>query len=466
MKVVFINQPQDSLVAGPEQRGSVGIVDWELARQLSQHHEVAIYCPRTGNQPLREHWHGIEIRRVRFVAKKFHKGLQLLSGRFSRRRHYFDSALYFREYYLQVVSDLRKCAPDVIHLPQQLQFVTLLKRALPGVKVVVHMHQDELAYLDYERARHYLSVLDAVVTVSDYVTTRAQARFPEFAERIHTIGNGVDVERFRPAANGRVARQKMQLLFVGRVAPDKGVHLLMDAFEILAREKADLELTIVGRAGMLPFDIISLLLRGDSALNDIRQFYGRSFWSWLTREVLGQSKSYVKALRARLSGEVAARVCFAGVVSLEELIRTYQGSDLLVLPSLWHESYGLPVAEAMASGVPVLASRCGGVPELVDEPATGVLVPRGDLNALVSKLRALTANPARLEQMGLAARARAESRLTWTRSARILEQVYAGVTTAKNVTSTVGTQPLSARGVNGSGRAKPGGAACVASRYP
>jgi starch synthase len=81
----------------------------------------------------------------------------------------------------------------------------------------------------------------------------------------------------------------------------------------------------------------------------------------------------------------------------------------------------------MATGVPVVASRCGGVPELIDDGVTGLLVPQGSLDALVTALRELLADPRRLKTMGRAARIRAETLLTWKRSAARLEQVYYGV---------------------------------------
>ena len=132
-------------------------------------------------------------------------------------------------------------------------------------------------------------------------------------------------------------------------------------------------------------------------------------------------------MRGQLNAAVAARVNFRGTVSLADLVRAYQRSDLLVLPSVWQESYGLPVAEAMASGLAVLASDCGGVPELVDAGASGRLVPRLDVGELTRALRAMLTDAARLREMGKAGRARAERLLTWDRSAERLERVYLGV---------------------------------------
>jgi glycosyltransferase involved in cell wall biosynthesis len=428
MKIAIVNQPQDPIVAGEEQRGSVAIVNWELAKRLAERHEVTVYAPRAGAQTSVERWKSIEIRRVSFVAKHLHKAMQLLAGRVRTRSPYINSPLYYREYFLQVARDLRAHPVDVLHFPQQLQFASHFKRALPDGKIVLHMHQDELAQLDCELLRGQLANVDSIVTVSDFVSDRARTRFPEHAASIHTIGNGVDVRRFRPDAKRletSVHNSPVRVLFVGRISPDKGVHLLVEAFDRIARERRDLELTLVGKVGMLPFDLVSLLLTDDPmALESLRPFYGRSTLAWLTKEVLGQKRSYKQQLEARISSQVANRVRFAGSVSLQELTRLYSQADLLVLPSIWRESYGLPVAESMASGVPVLASDCGGVPELVEKGVTGLLVPRLDLEALTSSMGELLSDLRRLRVMGQAARSRAERLLTWDRSADRLEQIY------------------------------------------
>jgi glycosyltransferase involved in cell wall biosynthesis len=213
------------------------------------------------------------------------------------------------------------------------------------------------------------------------------------------------------------------LLFVGRIAPDKGVHLLAGAFSALARELPGLELDIVGKPGMMPLDVLGVLLRDDSALEAVRDFYGRSTLGWLKKEVLGQRHSYLDHVRGLIPQSAAGRVRFHGTVPLSELVKLYQAADLLVLPSVWQESYGLPVAEAMASGTPVLASRSGGVPELVEDGVTGRLVPRLDPGALTQALREMLSDPGRLRAMGLAGRARAEQLLTWDRSAARLARI-------------------------------------------
>jgi len=440
VKIAFLNQPQDPIAAGEEQRGSVAIVNWELARCLARRHEVTVYGPRTRGQARRERWGAIEIRRIPFVARRWHQAVQLLAGRFGRGAPYFTSSLYYREYFSQVARDLAASRPQIVHLPNQMQFASLFKRAVPGAKVVVHIHQDELATLDRDLLRRDLADVDSVATVSDYVTARARSRLPEMAARIHTVGNGVDALRFSPAARAREAHGRelrprpLHLLYVGRIAPDKGVHLLTAAVDRLIREGVGLELTLVGKPGLMPYDLLSRLLDGDApALAAVREFYGGSLRTWLAKEIFRQGRGYRDAVRAPLSAAAAAHVRFLGTVPLHALVRAYRAADLLVLPSIWQESYGLPVAEAMACGVPVLASASGGVPELIEDGVTGRLVPRLDAAALARALREMSADPERLRQMGRAARVRAERLLTWTRSAERLESVYLALLAAPNM---------------------------------
>src|SRR6185437_10126028 len=157
MKIAILNQPQDPMAAAEEQRGSAAIVNWELARCLARRHEVIVYAPRARGQAAVQRWGGIEIRRIPFVARRLHKAVQLLVGRVRLGPPYFTSRWYYREYFAQVARDLATCRPDIVHLPQQMQFAPLFKMAVPGVKVVVHIHQDELAKLERELLRRDLA---------------------------------------------------------------------------------------------------------------------------------------------------------------------------------------------------------------------------------------------------------------------------------------------------------------------
>ena len=82
--------------------------------------------------------------------------------------------------------------------------------------------------------------------------------------------------------------------------------------------------------------------------------------------------------------------------------------DLFILPSR-AEGLGSAALVAMAQGLPIVASRVGGIPEIVAEGETGWLVEPGSPLALANAVVTASADPARLEQFRLAARAKAKS---------------------------------------------------------
>ena len=90
----------------------------------------------------------------------------------------------------------------------------------------------------------------------------------------------------------------------------------------------------------------------------------------------------------------------------------YARGTVGVLPSL-EEAFGLPLAEAMASGLPTVATRVGGMPELVVDGETGLLVPPDDAGALADALVRLLEDPALASRLGAGGRARAVERFSW-----------------------------------------------------
>tara|TARA_R110002110_G_scaffold76898_2_gene202300 strand:+ start:11512 stop:12717 length:1206 start_codon:yes stop_codon:yes gene_type:complete len=97
--------------------------------------------------------------------------------------------------------------------------------------------------------------------------------------------------------------------------------------------------------------------------------------------------------------------------------------DVFVLPSLG-EGISNTLLEAMATGLPVVATRVGGNPELVHDGVTGLLVPVGDVQALVHAMLALVEDPARRERMGRAAMARIQTDFDWERTVAAYLRVY------------------------------------------
>lgn len=193
-------------------------------------------------------------------------------------------------------------------------------------------------------------------------------------DKIAVVHCGIAPERFAPVA----LPQGPHLVAIGRFAPQKGFALLIEAL------------------AQVPGVRLSLVGDGE--------------------------------LRSQIAAAVAAhglqdRVDFLGWQDEAGVTRALADATALVLPSF---AEGLPVVimEAMAMGRPVIATAIAGVPELVT-PETGWLVPAGDAGALAEAMATLAATPpARLAEMGTAARARVLDRHDIDREAARLAALF------------------------------------------
>lgn len=182
------------------------------------------------------------------------------------------------------------------------------------------------------------------------------------ADRIAAIPCGVDTDLFTPADAGEARRRlglgpEPLLLYVGRLAPIKGLETLLDAVALVRRRGSPVRLLIVGGDTDEPVD-------GHEA--SLRQRI----------ETLG----------------LGAAVRFMGAQPQDLLPAYYAAADVTVLPS-YYESFGMVALEAMACGSPVLASGVGGLTTTVRDGVTGFLVPEGDVRALADRAETLLGDP-------------------------------------------------------------------------
>jgi glycosyltransferase involved in cell wall biosynthesis len=120
---------------------------------------------------------------------------------------------------------------------------------------------------------------------------------------------------------------------------------------------------------------------------------------------------------------VSQQVQFLGFVEHDHMPSRYQQADLLILPSR-RESFGLVLAEAMASGLPVVATKVGAIPEVVEDGGTGLLVHPDDPEALASVINSLLSNPETMKSMGAKGRIRVQEHFTWDKVARRVTDAY------------------------------------------
>jgi glycosyltransferase involved in cell wall biosynthesis len=201
-------------------------------------------------------------------------------------------------------------------------------------------------------------------------------------QKIHVVRCGVDRRFVSP---GAPPRDVPRLVAVGRLSPEKGHLVLVDALAHLAAEGEAAEVAVIGD---------------------------------------GPLRSTLEHEAERLGIRELLR--FTGWLGPEDIAAEILAARALVLPSF---SEGLPmvVIEALAMGRPVVATRIGAVPELVEPGSTGWLVPPGSAEALSRAMRAaLSAAPGELERMGRLGRAAVLERHDLTREVRRLEALLAG----------------------------------------
>ncbi len=424
-RIAFVSQPRDPVIAAAAQQGSVTTVLWELATRVARRHETTVFAPRAAGQAAEE-CYGSLLRICRVPAwRSLHRTVDLGSGILGWRSPYFACNLYFREYGLAVARALARYRPDIVHLQNHSHFLPLFRRAAPRARLIMQVHDELHSLLPAAPVRERLREAAAIVTPSEFVTRRLEGRMAYMAGRVHTLGNGVDAATFRPGRSSAGPRRgPMRILYVGRVSPEKGVHTLAEAFSLLLAADEGCELEIAGPVGLLPLSQVRLLAN-DRHVASLGPFYGSGFWGALDRQVLRARSGYREFIESLVPAGSRQRIRFLGSLPRQALLEAYHRADVLAIPSLCEEPFGLPVAEGMSCGLPCVASNAGGIPELIEHQVTGLLVARGDAADLAAALRRLARDPGARERFGRLGRERAQRQFDWSVPAARLDALYA-----------------------------------------
>jgi glycosyltransferase involved in cell wall biosynthesis len=398
MRIGFVTQPGHAVLPAS---GSIELWADEVATRLSDRHHVSIYAsrpPSVGGPPagdvtyrLIPHESGRRVLRV----------LRLAWRLLPVDRPFFASVLHPLEYWLRVGRDIQREGLDVVHVFNYSQALPILRR-LTDAKLVLHMHCEWLSQLDARMIDRRLRHADLIVGCSEYITNKVRERFPQHAARCTTIYNGVETDLARTpdaASDGSI-----RLLNVGRVSPEKGLHVLVEALDRVVAACPAVRLTVLGEESPVPYEF-AVKISKDDLVRKLARFYGGS---------------YLQQLRERMSVAVAERVSFVDRVPHERTRRYYDEADIFVFPSIF-EAFPIPPIEAMAAGLPVIASRAGGVVESVVHDRTGVLVEREDPVGLADAILRLTDDAKLQRSLGDAGRRRAHDLYAWRKIVADLE---------------------------------------------
>jgi glycosyltransferase involved in cell wall biosynthesis len=316
------------------------------------------------------------------------------------------------EYARRVAVDLDEQNPDIVHVMNYWQWARQLRgRPSRGRKVVLEMQCEWLSQMERDKIARQLESVDAVVGVSDHITSLFKAAFPSYAGVTATAYNGVDVDVFKPTGDPK-AVSAPRVLWVGRVSPEKGVHTLLDAFAEVVREFPAARLDLVGAKVALPADLL-VGLSADPLVAALARFYDGS---------IGDGYQEVLESQVRRLG-IERSVRFVGGLPHAELVAAYQSASLVVNPSL-SESFGITLVEGMACGVPVIGTRVGGMLETVVHGETGLLVEPEQPSTLAEAMIKMLSDRRMWEAMSTAGRERAVARFSWAARARRLRDAY------------------------------------------
>jgi glycogen synthase len=222
---------------------------------------------------------------------------------------------------------------------------------------------------------------DSLIACSHSMSDEITELFGPGLSEATVIPNGIDTEGW-PFARRQPRSGPAELLFVGRLEYEKGVHDAIAALSRIRRTHPGTTLTIAGEGTQR---------------------------DWL----IEQARKH-KVLKA---------TNFVGLVDHSSLLHLLHRADAAILPS-HYEPFGIVALEAAAAGAPLVTSNVGGLGEAVIHGVTGLSYPPRDIPALAAAVRTALDDPAAAQQHALAARKRLTSDFAWSTVAEATAQVY------------------------------------------
>ena len=353
------------------QGGAVeNLIDFYLAYN-NQHklHDITVYSvahQKTQNHlALRSHVnHYYYIDTSSILAKIRRTFYKIL-----HKNEYYN---YFIEYYFELAyKHLQKQSYDCIILENRPGYAYKLSQRTT-CKLVLHLHND---LLNQETKFHYdiLNSLYKILTVSDYIKSRVYSI--ETTEKVNTIHNGIDIERFSHNTHGVIKKEDLGLsqndfviIFCGRINKEKGIAELIDAILML---KSEIKL--------------KLLVLGSS-------FFGNA----------NNDDSFITSLKNRAK-QIKDNIIFTGFIPYNYVPDYLAMADIAVIPSIWNDPFPTTVLEAQAMGLPIITTRRGGIPEEVTEK-NAILLETDEhfVENLAASILNLYNNPEKCKQMSAA----------------------------------------------------------------
>ena len=411
MKVALVTQPYDGVL--PPRQNSIGLILYHTALELARFADVSV-CLKRQTRGTELSGHPFEIEEIDTPVDDLLTSWATRHPRLANRIGATRFADQYPQYVRRVATRLSRKAVDIVHTMNYWSWCRNLSSARTGHKLVLEMQAEWLSQMDPRAVGRQLEHADAVVTVSDHIARLFKQALPGYRGLVATAYNGVNVDVFRPAAEPVTeSAGERSILFVGRTSPEKGVHVLIEAFAKIAALHDDARLDIVGPRTTLPARHL-VALSDDPVVRGLSAFYDGS----ITTDYQGYLNDLVQ------KRGLTDKVRFHGSLPHQKLVEIYQRSYVVCNPS-FSESFGISIVEGMACAKPVVAANIGGMQETIVHGTTGFHVEPDQPDALASAVSRILVDSALARRMGTSGRERAVTQFTWAARARRLLDLYA-----------------------------------------
>lgn len=260
-----------------------------------------------------------------------------------------------------------------------------LMRQPARVRIICTRHLIKPAKTDRSSLERYRDI-DAIIFVSQCALDEFLSTRPDVEQtKLKVIHNSIKLPyptHIAPEKN--CGSSTVNLIFAGRIHPEKGLDVLIKALARLG--DLDVRLTVCGT---------------------------------------GSGRDVMPIVRLARGLDVDKHINWLGHVDnvYEHILR----ADIGVLPSVFREPFGLVLLEFMSQGLPVVATDAGAQREIIDDGKTGIIVKTGDENALAAALRELISNPDKRQAIGSAAASAVKERFGYDVFYDKIMSVYQGL---------------------------------------
>lgn len=309
------------------------------------------------------------------------------------------------KYLTKVVSVLLNINPDIIQIENRPRFIPLLRQTFQRTPIWISLHSTMFIsppYIEKEKLISCLNQADKIIVNSHFLKNYLIKQTDCEAAKIFVNHLGVDTNQFQSKWSTNQLNKKDDLLkqlnlegkkillFVGRLRKIKGIHKILEAMPSIIQAVPDTILIIAGSA-----------------------YYGSA-----------RKTKYVNNLY-KLAKDFPNHVRFVSFIPHSEIHIWFEAADIVLVPSIGHEAFGLVNVEAMACGVPVIATNIGGMPEVIQHGLTGYLVNTEKAGMEIANyVIYLLNNPKEIKTLGLNSLNRVLENFTWEKSANRLLQLY------------------------------------------